>query len=185
MDELGPAVPVQFTAFHPDYRMLDTPPTPPGTLRRAREIAIANGVRYAYTGNARDPEGPSTYCHRCGVLLIERDWCQLGQWGLTDPRRPMLRAASHWPASSAACPSDGALVGSRLPCRRAPSERSGDTFARRGPHLPSSRARVARPPHSRVPLRSLRVGFSTRLCRYRASVFPPRAPWPQPCSAVG
>ena len=87
VDELGPAVPVHFTAFHPDYRMLDTPPTPPGTLRRAREIAIANGVRYAYTGNARDPEGQSTYCHRCGALLIERDWYRLGQWGLTDDGR--------------------------------------------------------------------------------------------------
>jgi pyruvate formate lyase activating enzyme len=57
--------------------MLDTPATPPATLRRAREIAIANGVRYAYTGNVRDRRGQSTHCHRCGVLL-ERDGYDLG-----------------------------------------------------------------------------------------------------------
>lgn len=50
---LGADVPMHFTAFHPDYKMLDRPPTPPATLRRARRIAIAIGVRYAYTGNSR------------------------------------------------------------------------------------------------------------------------------------
>ena len=80
--ELGPDVPMQFTAFHPDFRMLDHPPTPPATLTRAREIATANGVRYAYTGNVHDPEGQSTWCHRCGRLLIERDWYVLGEWNL-------------------------------------------------------------------------------------------------------
>jgi pyruvate formate lyase activating enzyme len=85
--ELGPSVPVHFTAFHPDFMMPDTPATPPATLRRAREIAIANGVRYAYTGNVHDRQGQSTYCHRCGVLLIERDWYELGRWGLTDDGR--------------------------------------------------------------------------------------------------
>jgi pyruvate formate lyase activating enzyme len=87
VDALGPAVPVHFTAFHPDYRMLDVAPTPAATLRRAREIAMASGVRYAYTGNVRDPRGQSTWCHRCGALLIERDGYQLGQWGLTTDSR--------------------------------------------------------------------------------------------------
>src|SRR5258705_7330442 len=50
VDKLGPDVPHHFTAFHPDYKMLDKPPTPPATLTRARRIAIANGIRYAYTG---------------------------------------------------------------------------------------------------------------------------------------
>jgi pyruvate formate lyase activating enzyme len=84
VDELGPDVPVHFTAFHPDYKMLDTPPTPPATLRRAREIAMANGVRYAFTGNVHDRAGQSTYCHGCGALVIERDWYDLGTYGLTD-----------------------------------------------------------------------------------------------------
>ena len=84
VSELGPDVPIHFTAFHPDYKMLDTPPTPPVTLTRAREIALANGVRYAYTGNVFDAAGQSTYCHRCGALVIERDWYRLGRYRLTD-----------------------------------------------------------------------------------------------------
>jgi pyruvate formate lyase activating enzyme len=73
VENLGPDVPMHFTAFHPDWRMLDRPPTPPATLARARRIALANGVRYAYTGNVRDIEGGTTFCHHCGEPLIERD----------------------------------------------------------------------------------------------------------------
>jgi pyruvate formate lyase activating enzyme len=83
VDRLGPDVPMHFTAFHPDFRMLDRPPTPPGTLTRARRIAVGNGVRYAYTGNVQDVGGQSTNCHGCGGLLIERDWYRLGAWNLT------------------------------------------------------------------------------------------------------
>jgi pyruvate formate lyase activating enzyme len=82
--ELGPHVPMHFSAFHPDYRMRDRPPTPPATLSRAREIALQAGVRYAYTGNVHDAGGGSTYCHGCGALLIERDWYVLGAYTLTD-----------------------------------------------------------------------------------------------------
>ena len=81
--ELGPDVPMHFTAFHPDFKMMDRPPTPPATLSRAREIARGNGVRYAYTGNVHDSAGGSTWCHACGELLIERDWYRLGIWNLT------------------------------------------------------------------------------------------------------
>jgi pyruvate formate lyase activating enzyme len=81
-DRLGPDVPLHFTAFHPDYRLRDLPPTPAATLTRARAIARRNGVRHAYTGNVHDAAGASTYCHACGALLIERDWYRLGHWGL-------------------------------------------------------------------------------------------------------
>jgi pyruvate formate lyase activating enzyme len=81
--QLGPDVPLHFTAFHPDWKMMDVPPTPPATLTRAREIALANGVRYAYTGNVHDAKGESTYCHKCGGLLIGRDWYVLSDWNLT------------------------------------------------------------------------------------------------------
>ena len=74
VEKLGPDVPLHFTAFHPDFRMLDKPHTPPATLTRARQIALANGIRYAYTGNVHDGDGGSTWCHGCGQLLIERDW---------------------------------------------------------------------------------------------------------------
>jgi pyruvate formate lyase activating enzyme len=87
VEHLGPDVPLHFTAFHPDFKMLDRPPTPAETLTRARRIALANGVRYAYTGNVHDPEGQSTYCHACGGLLIERDWYELGAWNLDSAGR--------------------------------------------------------------------------------------------------
>jgi pyruvate formate lyase activating enzyme len=83
VEELGPDVPLHFSAFHPDYKMRDIPRTPPATLTRARNIAIKNGVRYAYTGNVHDSNGGSTYCHNCGQRLIYRDWYVLGDWQLT------------------------------------------------------------------------------------------------------
>ncbi len=82
VEKLGPDVPMHFTAFHPDYKMMDVSSTPMATLKRAREIAMKNGVRYAYTGNVHDNEGESTYCHSCGMRLIERDWYVLGEWNL-------------------------------------------------------------------------------------------------------
>jgi len=84
MSELGPDVPMHFTAFHPDWKMLDYPPTPPATLTRARELAMANGIRYAYTGNVYDPKGQSTRCHTCQALLIERNGYWLDGWGLDE-----------------------------------------------------------------------------------------------------
>ncbi|HSG12390.1 MAG TPA: AmmeMemoRadiSam system radical SAM enzyme [Gaiellaceae bacterium] len=83
---LGPDVPLHFSAFHPDWKMRDRPPTPPATLTRAREVALAEGLRYVYTGNVHDPAGQSTYCGSCGALLIERDWYELGAWNLADGR---------------------------------------------------------------------------------------------------
>lgn len=82
MDHLGPDVPLHFTAFHPDWKMLEKPPTPPATLTRAREIALRNGLHYVYTGNVHDSDGGSTWCHKCGTRLIERDWYELGEWRL-------------------------------------------------------------------------------------------------------
>ncbi len=82
-DNLGPAVPLHFSAFHPDFRMRDKPATPPATLTAARDIAMRNGLRYVYTGNVYDEKGGSTYCHRCGKKIIGRDWYQLTAWNLT------------------------------------------------------------------------------------------------------
>jgi pyruvate formate lyase activating enzyme len=83
-ENLGLDVPWHFTAFHPDFKMLDHPRTPVGTLRRAREIAISKGLRYVYTGNVNDCDGGSTYCPKCRAMVIERDWFQLGQWNLVE-----------------------------------------------------------------------------------------------------
>jgi pyruvate formate lyase activating enzyme len=83
MDNLGPDVPLHFTAFHPDYKMMDTPPTPAATLRRARAIGRANGLRYVYTGNVHDIEGGTTYCPSCSAPLIERDWYAIRNYRVT------------------------------------------------------------------------------------------------------
>ncbi|HWQ37675.1 MAG TPA: AmmeMemoRadiSam system radical SAM enzyme [Burkholderiales bacterium] len=75
--ELGPDVPLHFTAFHPDWKLTDLPPTPPETLRRARRIALGEGLKYVYTGNVHDPEGGTTFCPGCGQALIMRDWYRI------------------------------------------------------------------------------------------------------------
>jgi len=84
VENLGPDVPWHFTAFHPDWRMRDVPPTPLATLSRARAIAMKNGVRYAFTGNVHDPAGQATYCHHCQALLIGRDGYEITAWRLTE-----------------------------------------------------------------------------------------------------
>jgi len=82
--KLGPDVPLHFSAFHPDWRMRDKPPTPPSTLARARRLALANGLHFVYTGNVHDTDGGSTYCPGCTTRVIERDWYELGQWQLSE-----------------------------------------------------------------------------------------------------
>ena len=87
VEHLGRDVPWHFTAFHPDWKMRDRPCTPGATLTRARDIARKNGVRYAYTGNLRDLDGASTYCHTCHHLLIGRDGYTLTAWHLDEAGR--------------------------------------------------------------------------------------------------
>jgi pyruvate formate lyase activating enzyme len=111
-ERLGPDVPWHFTAFHPDYRLRDRPPTPLATLRRARAIARRHGLRYVYTGNAYDPEGQSTSCHACGATVIGRDGYSITAWGLT---------------STGSCRACGA------PCAGVFEERPGDWGPRRQP----------------------------------------------------
>jgi len=81
-ENLGPDVPMHFSAFHPDWKMTDKPNTPLDTVVRARRIAMKNGIRYAYTGNVHDPEGDATTCHQCGTLLIGRDWYDITKWAV-------------------------------------------------------------------------------------------------------
>jgi pyruvate formate lyase activating enzyme len=83
MKNLGPDVPMHFSCFHPDWKMRDTPHTPEATVKRARQIAMKNGIRYAYTGNLHDPVGGATYCHNCQAKLVGRDWYELSEWNLT------------------------------------------------------------------------------------------------------
>jgi len=84
VEHLGPETPLHFTAFHPDYKLLDAPATPAATLTRAREQAHAVGLKHVYTGNVHDAAGQSTYCAACGALLIGRDWYTLSTYALKD-----------------------------------------------------------------------------------------------------
>jgi pyruvate formate lyase activating enzyme len=87
VEHLGPDVPLHFTAFHPDFKMRDVPATPPETLRRARRIALASGLRYVYTGNVHDPDGQTTMCPGCGAAVAVRDWYVIEAYDLGDDGR--------------------------------------------------------------------------------------------------
>jgi pyruvate formate lyase activating enzyme len=74
LQNLGDEVPIHFTAFHPDFKMIDKERTPSSTLQTARNIALREGIKYCYTGNVIDVEGQTTYCPSCKSVLIKRDW---------------------------------------------------------------------------------------------------------------
>jgi len=81
--KLGPDVPMHFSIFHPDWKMLDKASTPHATVTKARKIAMECGVKYAYVGNVHDFKAESSYCHHCQTRLIGRDWYELSDWALT------------------------------------------------------------------------------------------------------
>lgn len=74
IQNIGDQVPLHFTAFHPDFKMINKNPTSHSTLVRAKQIAIAAGIKFCYVGNVHDSVNQSTYCPDCGCLLIKRDW---------------------------------------------------------------------------------------------------------------
>jgi pyruvate formate lyase activating enzyme len=101
VENMGPETPLHFSAFHPDFKMTGIEPTPPATLRRAREQALAHGLKHVYTGNVHDVGGQSTYCAGCGELVIERDWYRLGRYNLDAAGRCVAcghRLAGHFDA---------------------------------------------------------------------------------------
>jgi pyruvate formate lyase activating enzyme len=112
LQELGPDVPLHFSAFHPDHKMPDVPATPAATLIRARNIALRTGLHYVYTGNVHHAEGDTTSCPDCGSTLIERDWYQIKRYRLT--------ASGH-------CPDCGSAVAGRF------AQQAGDFGRRRIP----------------------------------------------------
>ncbi len=87
MGELGPDVPLHFSAFHPDYKLAECSPTPPATLTQARRIALDQGLHYVYTGNVHDTAGGSTFCPACGAGLVVRDWYEIGAYDITPEGR--------------------------------------------------------------------------------------------------
>ncbi|MFH1038593.1 MAG: AmmeMemoRadiSam system radical SAM enzyme [PVC group bacterium] len=72
LSDLSPDVPWHVSAFYPTYRLTSAPRTPAATLQRAREIGMAAGLRYVYTGNIPGDDGENTFCHSCGKKVVER-----------------------------------------------------------------------------------------------------------------
>lgn len=129
--ELGPDVPLHFSAFHPDHRMRDVPATPLATLVQARAIALEEGVRHVYTGNVHHRDGDVTSCHACGAELIERDWYAI--------RSYRLSPAGRCPTCDTALPGrfdaePGAFGPHRIPVRLAHPPDTGEGLAPPGGH---------------------------------------------------
>jgi pyruvate formate lyase activating enzyme len=88
LENLGDSVPLHFTAFHPDFKLRDRPPTPAATLGRARQIALSTGLKFCYVGNVFDDEGQTTYCPACRKALIRRSWHDVFEYRLEGNRCP-------------------------------------------------------------------------------------------------
>ncbi len=104
-EELGPDVPMHFSAFHPDHRMRDVPRTPLDTLVRAREIAHDEGLHFVYTGNVDHPPGEVTTCSACRYELIGRDRYAVSRYRVT-PEGTCRRCGHPLPGRFAAGPGD-------------------------------------------------------------------------------
>jgi len=101
-NELGPDVPVHFSAFHPDCDLRDLPRTSAATLTEARRIARAAGLRFVYEGNVAGA-GSHTDCPGCGTVLVRRSWHEVLENRVTEGHCPDCRRAvpgrweSAWP----------------------------------------------------------------------------------------
>jgi pyruvate formate lyase activating enzyme len=69
---IDPGIPLHFSAFHPDYKMLDATPTPLKILEKAKEVGKRAGLKYIYLGNVHYDQ--NTYCYKCNFPLVERDY---------------------------------------------------------------------------------------------------------------
>ena len=87
LGNLGPDVPLHFTAFHPDFKLQDKPRTPPETLHAARRIALDAGLHYVYEGNIHS-DGAHTSCPSCKTLLVKRSWHDVQQNRLKEGKCP-------------------------------------------------------------------------------------------------
>ena len=109
-ERLHQDIPVHVTTFYPDWKMRDVPPTFKATVKRAREIAIANGIRHVYTGNVDDEEGDATFCHSCGLKLIQRNWHAVDEY--------LLRPDGECPNCETRCPGHFASAPGHRGCQR-------------------------------------------------------------------
>lgn len=104
LENLGPDVPLHLTAFHPNFRLQDRPPTPLATLTTARNRALNLGLRYVYTGNVPDLAGQSTYCPQCKQAIIARAWYDIVRYELSAGKcgycgYPIAGSFRDWPGN--------------------------------------------------------------------------------------
>jgi pyruvate formate lyase activating enzyme len=123
LENLGPDVPLHFTAFHPDFKLRDKPATPPETLHRARAIARDAGLHYVYEGNIFS-DAANTSCPQCGALLIRRSWHNVIQ-----NRIQLREGASH--EGEGACPNCGHAIPGRWHVSKETTPARGRTRANR------------------------------------------------------
>ena len=76
-DNLGPDVPLHFSRFMPAFKLENLPPTPVEKLKEAYDIAKAAGLKYVYIGNLPGAPEESTYCPRCGKVVVKRQGYQI------------------------------------------------------------------------------------------------------------
>lgn len=86
-ENLGPETPIHFLRFHPDFKMLDYPPTPIETLEKHAKIAKEEGLQYVYIGNVPGHPLESTYCPKCGRPVITRYGFEILRWDLDEENR--------------------------------------------------------------------------------------------------
>lgn len=84
---LGADTPIQFTSFHPDYKMLDFPETSYETLKKHYDIAKKSGLNYVYIGNVPGNPYEDTYCPNCGTMVIDRFGHYITEWNLVEDNR--------------------------------------------------------------------------------------------------
>jgi pyruvate formate lyase activating enzyme len=89
---VDPAIPWHVTQFYPTYKIMDKPRTPVTTLRKAREIGYAAGLKYVYEGNIPGEGGENTYCPFCKELLIKRIGFHIGEIRMKDEKCPKCGA---------------------------------------------------------------------------------------------
>ena len=90
--DLGKDTPWHISRFHPTHKLTDRPPTPVKTLTRAREIGMAAGLKYVYTGNVPGNTGENTFCPGCGKMVIQRWGFQVGAMRIKDGRCTLCSA---------------------------------------------------------------------------------------------
>lgn len=82
VDNLGEEVPLHFSRFYPNYKMLHIPPTPIETLEKAHEIARNEGIKYVYIGNVPGHRYENTFCPECGNAVIKRFGFRIEEFNL-------------------------------------------------------------------------------------------------------